>query len=343
MTTPHPHSPNAIDILDRITDGIVAFDTEMNYTYVNRRGGEMLGRKPEDLIGKNYWKEFPEAKGTPFANAYVKALETQEPIIFEDYYQPWDRWFENRIYPSQEGLTIHFTEVTERKKAEEELRKAKELYQDLVETSRDPIWQCDAEGRYTFLNRAWEETHGYTIEEMLGKKFSDFQPPEYAERDMREFSRLMEGATVRDFETVHRRKDGQKIHLVFNAKFYFDREGKISGTLGTAYDITERKRAEEKLHTSQRNLQSLIENTDGYIFAADRNYQVIAGNSAFLNEAARQLGHPVQIGDTIIDDSTGQSEIHRQRKERYDRALRGEKFTFELELRSDTGLQWRQY
>src|SRR5215210_2496163 len=62
------------NILERISDGFVAFDAQMNYTYVNERSGRLLGRKPEDLIGRNYWKEFPEAKGTPFADAYVRAL-----------------------------------------------------------------------------------------------------------------------------------------------------------------------------------------------------------------------------------------------------------------------------
>lgn len=48
-----------IAILERISDGFVAFDAQMNYTYVNARGGELLGRKPADLIGKNYWEEYP--------------------------------------------------------------------------------------------------------------------------------------------------------------------------------------------------------------------------------------------------------------------------------------------
>ncbi len=107
------------ELIEHINDGFVAFDREMNYTYVNKRGGEMLGRKPEELIGKNYWTEYPEAKGTPFANAYMKALETQETIVIEDHYEPWDRWFENRIYPSKDGLSILFSEITERKRAEQ--------------------------------------------------------------------------------------------------------------------------------------------------------------------------------------------------------------------------------
>jgi PAS domain S-box-containing protein len=109
---------NGNGILELISDGIVAFDQEMNYIYVNQRGGELLGRKPQELIGKNYWQEYPEAKDTPFARAYQRALATQQTIVFEDYYPPWNRWFENRIYPSPHGMVIFFSEITERKRAE---------------------------------------------------------------------------------------------------------------------------------------------------------------------------------------------------------------------------------
>ena len=114
------------EIMERVSDGFVAFDSDFNYTYVNEHGAELLGRKPEDLIGKNYWTEYPEAKGTPFAKAYVEAFETQQAVFFEDYYEHWDRWFVNRIYPSKDGITIFFTEITTRKKAEAEILAAKE-------------------------------------------------------------------------------------------------------------------------------------------------------------------------------------------------------------------------
>jgi PAS domain S-box-containing protein len=113
---------NGNGILELISDGIVAFDQEMNYIYVNQRGGELLGRQPQELIGKNYWTEYPEAKDTPFARAYARALTTQQTIVFEDYYPPWNRWFENRIYPSPHGIVIFFSEITERKLAEQLLR-----------------------------------------------------------------------------------------------------------------------------------------------------------------------------------------------------------------------------
>ncbi len=125
------------------------------------------------------------------------------------------------------------------------------LYRDLVETSQDLVWQCDDEGRYTFLNPAWESVFGYSNEEMLGKKFTDFQTVEYAQRDQQEFIRLMDGNIVKGLETMHIGKDGRQINLLFNAKVVRDSDGRIIGTRGTAYDVTERKRSEEAVKESE--------------------------------------------------------------------------------------------
>jgi len=129
--------------------------------------------------------------------------------------------------------------------AREKLKRSEALYRDLVETSQDLIWQCDSEGCFTYLNPAWEEIFGYKISEMLGKKFSDFQTPEFAARDQKEFTLLMEGKTVRGYETIYIGKDGREIHLVINAKSMQGENGKSNGTQGTAYDITDLKQAEQ--------------------------------------------------------------------------------------------------
>jgi PAS domain S-box-containing protein len=106
-------------VFERMSDGIVALDKDGNYTYVSQPAVRLLNRqKPEDLIGKNIWIEFPEVVGQAFDHAFHRAIETQQVISLETYYEPWDRWFENRIYPSPDGVTIYFTETTERKRAE---------------------------------------------------------------------------------------------------------------------------------------------------------------------------------------------------------------------------------
>ncbi len=147
----------------------------------------------------------------------------------------------------EDGSIWMVQDITESRKAEEKLRKSEALYHSLVETSQDLIWQCDAEGRYTFLNLAWEQVFGYELDEMLGKKFTDFQTPEDAERDQIKFNELLLGNSIDAFETRHVGKYGNEIDLVFNALFMTDENGIIIGTSGTAYDITNRKRAEEEL------------------------------------------------------------------------------------------------
>jgi PAS domain S-box-containing protein len=116
-------------VFERVSDAFVALDKDWRYTYVNAKAGEMFGRRPEDLIGKHIWTEFPEGVGQPFHHAYERAVAEQTPIIFEDYYGPYDRWFENRIYPSPDGLTIFFTDITERKRAEQKIREQLEELQ----------------------------------------------------------------------------------------------------------------------------------------------------------------------------------------------------------------------
>lgn len=154
------------------------------------------------------------------------------------------------------NMTLLFCDMTMQKN---ERRKSEQLYHDLVETAQDLIWQCDAEGRYTYLNPEWENVFGYKVGEMLGKKKSDFQTKEWAEHEAKEFERLLKDDIVKGLETVHLAKDGKEINLGFNAKLVHDDNGNIIGTSGTAYNITERKKTDEAIKQSESKYRELIE------------------------------------------------------------------------------------
>jgi PAS domain S-box-containing protein len=126
--------------LERISDGYIALDRSWRYVYVNTEGGRMLGRDAQSLLGKHIWTEFPEGRGQTFHLAYEQALREQRPIQIRAHYPPWDRWFENRIYPSEDGISILFTDVTEEVKAQEALRATTEQLRALaarVDTIRE--------------------------------------------------------------------------------------------------------------------------------------------------------------------------------------------------------------
>jgi PAS domain S-box-containing protein len=109
-------------ILERISDGFAALDRSWRFTYLNSGGGRVLGRAPRDLIGKHIWTEFSEGNAEKFQQAFELALEEQRPVQIREFYAPWNRWFENRIYPSPAGISIFFSDITEQVEAQEELR-----------------------------------------------------------------------------------------------------------------------------------------------------------------------------------------------------------------------------
>ncbi len=109
-------------ILDSITDGFTAFDRQWRYTYVNAAGARILRKKPEELLGKTLWQVWPGARESLFARECQHAMEENRPVEFVEFYpEPLNLWLESRSYPSADGLSVFFTDVTAHKRAEAEL------------------------------------------------------------------------------------------------------------------------------------------------------------------------------------------------------------------------------
>jgi PAS domain S-box-containing protein len=106
--------------IDSITDGLLVLDREWRYTYFSEQAARIIRVRREDVIGRVVWELFPQAKGTKFYELYHRAVQTGEPQHFEEFYpEPMNQWLECHCYPSDEGLTVYFHDVTDRKRAEE--------------------------------------------------------------------------------------------------------------------------------------------------------------------------------------------------------------------------------
>ncbi|MEI6045805.1 MAG: PAS domain S-box protein [Chloroflexota bacterium] len=108
-------------ILESITDAFFALDYNWHFTYVNPQAEPLLKRRREELLGRNIWEEFPDALGSAFYQEYHKALSQKVTVAFEAFYSPFNVWFEVRAYPSQDGLSVYFQDISRRKKLEQEL------------------------------------------------------------------------------------------------------------------------------------------------------------------------------------------------------------------------------
>jgi PAS domain S-box-containing protein len=115
----------AATILESITDGFVALDSEWRFTHVNAEAERINGIRREDQIGKNQWELFPGTYGTLLEFEWRRAVAEQVAVEFEYYYEPWDSWFQNKAYPTKDGgLSVFYHDITARKRSEEALRKA---------------------------------------------------------------------------------------------------------------------------------------------------------------------------------------------------------------------------
>ena len=256
-------------VFERIADGFVALDKDWRFTYVNKKAGELIGRPPEDLIGKHIWTEFAEGKDRPVYEAYQRAMEDQSPIHFEEYSPTWDRWFEYRAYPSPAGLTVFFQDVTERKRAQEELNKEHDLLSRIAETSPAGITVVDRGGQITFANSRAEQVLGLTRDEITRRAYNapawritDYEGKPFPEDKLPFHQVMTNGRPVYGVRHAVERPDGQRILLSVNACPLFDGAGRVDGMVATVEDVTAQVYA-DRLIRNQRDLAIALSSAQG--------------------------------------------------------------------------------
>ena len=112
-------------VLEAIPTAFFALDRRWRFSYVNAEAERVLGASRRDLLGGVVWDLFPAALGTRFEERYRHAAATGEPVMFEEYYPaPLDTWYEVRAWPSGEGLSVYFLDVTARREAQQQAARA---------------------------------------------------------------------------------------------------------------------------------------------------------------------------------------------------------------------------
>jgi PAS domain S-box-containing protein len=121
-------------ILESIGDAFFAINKNWVVTYWNKEAEKMLMVPKDKIVGQYLWDVFSESIGSVSYEKYHEAIETNQQVFFEDYFQPLDKWFEISAYPSENGLSVYFKDVTERKLSQIKLN---ELHQNLQKTASD--------------------------------------------------------------------------------------------------------------------------------------------------------------------------------------------------------------
>ncbi|WP_055442586.1 PAS domain S-box protein [Lacinutrix himadriensis] len=263
--------------LNSISGGFISLDTNWCYTYVNKKAAELLGKSPESLIGKHIWTEFPEGVGRSFYEAYYKAVETQETIYFDDYYEPLDKWFENRIYPSPDGLIIYYTDISKQKKIDAN----NQMLLSLIETNDDFIGLATLEGEPIYLNDNGRQLMGLESDEKMPASISSFFPEDYRDRIANEHMPSIFESNKWQGETHFKNfKTGDLIPIEMSGFLIKDKVTNNPIALGVvAKDISRRKEAEEKLKYSEQLFKRLTSKAPAGIYQTDTD-----GSCNYVNE-----------------------------------------------------------
>lgn len=239
-----------VGILERITDGFVAIDQQWRYIYINHRTEELLGIRREELLGKIVWEVYPEAVGTLFYRKYHEAMALQQPIEFEEYYPPSKRWYALHIYPSAEGLSIYYTDITDQKADQKYLQHLASLTEHIT----DALISVNMDYVIQSWNGAAETLYGWKAEEVVGKLLEDFIPAEYVTGDHEQFQQSIMTNGYWRGEVVQRRKDGTVLTIFGSASVVKDKQGNVIGLVAVNRDITEGKRMKQALQEHEQQL-----------------------------------------------------------------------------------------
>ena len=287
--------------LERVSDAIISVDTDFQYTYLNQKAEELLGKTQSELLGEVIWDAFPETQNTIAQDRIEKALHTNQKLQYERYNESVGCWFEVRVFPDTGGLSIFFSDITERKEREIEL----ERYEQIIETLPIAVGQNapGSEGKFEYVNQGMVKMFGLESKE----KAKQYSPADlYADPQAREMfnEKIQAKGEVHDFELEFENPSGERFWGSATASL-----DTIDGEeyfVGVIQDVSERREYKHKLrdlHNATREMVSALtpeDIADIVTRTADQSIGYEMNGVHFYNESVDGLV-PASVSETSQD------------------------------------------
>ncbi|MBI2826356.1 MAG: PAS domain S-box protein [Planctomycetia bacterium] len=269
---------NANDAICVAQDGLIKF--------FNPKMQQMVGYAPDRLATIPFTEIIAEEDRAMVLDRYVRRLRGEDiphQYEFRVLTSQGERlWIEiNSVMITWDGRPASlcfFRDVNEQKRAEEALRDSEALYHSLVESLPLSIFRKDFEGRIVFANRRFCETLGRPLDELAGKTDFDLFPRPLAEKYRRDDAQVLEtGCVLEDIEE-HRRPDGELIYVQVLKSPIYGASGEIRGVQGMFWDVSARKRVEEKLRENAERTRLILDTAYDAFVAIDANGSICDWN-----------------------------------------------------------------
>ncbi len=286
-------------------DGIWDWELETNLVYFSPRWKSMLGYA-EDEIANRYeeWESrlHPEDRERALSTlqAYLEgeipAYELEHRLRHKDGSY---RWILARglVVRDPDGRPYRMagshTDVTDRRRMEEQLRNEEALYHSLVETLPLNIFRKDLDGRFTFGNQRFLDNLGKSLDRVLGKTDYDFFPAATARKYSRDDLRVIRTGQLLEDVEEHYKPDGEKIYVQVLKAPVRDANANVVGVQGIFWDVTARKRAEEELQKAKEAAEAA--NRAKSLFLANMSHEIRTPMNAIIGMTELVLDSPLGV------------------------------------------------
>jgi len=257
------------ELLERVFSSIdlmVAYmDTDFNFIRVNRSYAEADDRTPEFFVGKNHFALYPNEENEAIFRKVVEMGEPyftfEKPFEYAEHPERGITYWDWSLQPVKDrggkvsGVVLSMVNVTERKLAQEARRESEFRYRSLFQDSRDAVYITTRDGKFIDMNQSTMDIFGYPREELMRM---DIRKLYVHPEDRNRFQEVIEReGFVRDYEIKFLKKDGTELDCLSTATIRRADDGTILGYQGIIRDITDRKKADEALRESEKQLRYL--------------------------------------------------------------------------------------
>ena len=334
-------------VVETAVDAMIVIDEQGVMHAFNAAAERMFGYTAAEAVGRSIAVLMPEtdaARHREYIGHYLSTGERRVIGIGREvegrHRDGWTFPVELSIAEWWMGGRRHFTgilrDVSRRKAAERALREGHALFEGVLESTTDPIFVKDLEGRYVSVNSAAAQVFGRTREEVVGCMDAELFPAAAAARIERTDRRIMatgRSETIEEVVPVAGRADPRAFSTAKTP--LRDSDGRIVGLVGVARDITDRKRTEEALRASEERFRALVENAPQLMWVNRANGVAEFFNLAWRTYTGQETAEGTRWDPVHPDDRERIQELR-------ERALAaGEPYEYELRLRrADRAYRW---
>ncbi len=237
--------------VENIEEGVYEVDIHGNFLYFNNSLCKIFGYPPEEIQFQNFSKFMDEETAKEMYEAFNRVYETGQGVT-DLQWKIRDKQGDERIIElsaalirNKEGKKVGFRgiirEITDKFRTQEALKKSEKRYRTLLDFIPYPIVVFTPDGKVTYLNPAFTDTFGWTLQELKGKTIP-YVPPEFSKETSENIKKLFEDKIILRHETKRLTKDGRVLDVVLRAAVYSESGDEPSGELVILRDITQEKR-----------------------------------------------------------------------------------------------------